>query len=264
MAGYEDGDASNDVLKDCFNNLADSISAGCKYYTESPKKCYHSSCPSGLYPESQTNGGYLCTNCQNSKISKGFCKNSCDNDECYFENDPNTNSENINSNICNSILTHFYYIITLSNQKICVDNCNSINKFYFEGNKQCQESCQKNRDGQPVYFYYNPTDNKCVEQCNDNNYIFAKNPTNNPEKCDLVCPEGYKYLVQNTHQCLDSCPNTHPYYFKDSNFDTNHHYICKPITSCSGSNYLFFESQCISPEMCKQNNNYFMILIIYV
>ena len=74
----------------------------------------------------------------------------------------------------------------------------------------------------------------------------------------MVCPEDYKYLVQNTHQCLDSCPNTHPYYFKDSNFDTNHHYICKPITSCSGSNYLFFEGQCISPEMCKQNDNYFI------
>ena len=67
-----------------------------------------------------------------------------------------------------------------------------------------------------------------------------------------------KHLVQNTHQCLSACPNNHPYDFEDANFDTNGHHICKAITSYTGSNYLFLDHACRTPDYCKENNKKFI------
>ena len=78
-------------------------------------------------------------------------------------------------------------------------------------------------------FYYDPTDNSCLEQC----------------------PIGFKFLVENTYKCLSECPENYPYYLKDANYATNNHLICKRFHPCSGDNYLILDGQCASPQNCE-------------
>ena len=255
---FKEGRIEDDgTLKLCFDNIAACISKGYKYYTQPDNKCYSSSCPNDLYPQQDTTitGGFLCTSCDDLKISKGYCKSSCDDDECYFID--NTNNAHFNPNECKSISTYFYHTVNSggSNIKICVDNCKSQGKFYFEGKKECVDVCKKTVDGADIFLYYEPTDNKCVEQCDNGNYIFAKEPTTTHEKCDIQCPSGIKHLLEDSHKCIDSCPPTHPYRFKDSNFDTNNHYICKSSISytCTGNNYLYLDDQCTNAQNCVAN-----------
>ena len=244
---YIDGDAPDNTLKYCFTDINDCVSKGNKYYdeTQTPSKCYRSSCPSGLYPQFiQSTNGYSCTNCPNGKISNGYCKDTCEDNECYF----------LNSKTCHSILDKFYY--KDNNDKICVNDCFSATKFYFEGSKECIDECKKTENGVQKYFYYNPTNNLCLQQCNIGDNLYAKEPSTSHEKCDTKCPSGYNYLIENTYKCLDGCPETHPYYFKDNNFDTNNHFICKTISSCSGETNLYYDGACSSPQNCKDNNKF--------
>ena len=259
--GYIDGDAADNILKYCFSDIDECSSKGYIYFdnTQSSPKCYRSSCHNGLYPKEIEGNKYDCVTCTSSKISKGFCKETCDDDECYFTNSENAN--NVASNLCKSILDFYYYIDTSgdSAKKICVDNCQSVGKYYFEGKKECVDICKKTENSNDKYLYYDPNDNKCVEQCTNGLYLFAKESTSpNHEKCDTKCPEGFKYLVENTHKCIDGCPNTHPYYYKDTNFNSNGHFICKSVSTCRGDNYLFYDGQCLSPANCYSKDNNFI------
>ena len=243
--GYEDGDAQSNSLKYCYADLDACKSDNHIYYTDPPnKKCYASSCPTGLYPKKIEENKYLCTSCSDLKISNGYCKDNCENDECYF----------IGDNNCYSILNKFYY--ASGSDKICVNDCKSETKYYFEGTKECIDDCKKTENGVQKYFYYNPTNNLCLQQCNIGDNLYAKEPSTSHEKCDTKCPSGYNYLVENTYKCLDGCPETHPYSFKDNNFDTNNHFICKTISSCSGETNLYYDGACSSPQNCKDNNKF--------
>ena len=254
--GYKDGDESDTNLIYCFPSVSDCIEKNYKYYDLSSEKCYRSSCPNGYYPKYPSqNNGYECVNCANLKISNDFCKDNCEDGECFFIDDSNTNPNSINSNECKSILNNFYYIDNSSgtNKKICVDQCSLINKYYFLGDKKCIDKCKKTENGVDVYKYYDPADNQCVEQCSGTN-LYAKKPTNDHEKCDTSCPVGYKYLVENNYQCIDACPEGSPYYF----LDANNHFICKDsLTSiCTGDANLFFNGQCVTASDCKTNERY--------
>ena len=214
---YED-----DILNVCYATLDDCIGDNHNYYTLSPKKCYSSSCPEGFhlkYPVESD--GYLCIDCTNLKISNIYCKESCDDNECYFED--------TNSNQCNPISDNFYYINEISGKKICVNDCKSKGKFFFPGTKECLQECKKTISGVGKKFYYDPTDNSCLEQC----------------------PILFKFLVENTYKCLSECPENYPYYLKDANYATNNHLICKRFHPCSGDNYLILDGQCASPQNCE-------------
>ena len=222
--GFIYEDTADNILKYCYATVDDCILNNLNYYTLSPKKCYSSSCPGGLYPKYPVeNNRNLCIDCTNLKISNNFCKESCDNTECYF-----IDNEAINSNVCNSISDYFYYIDEISNKKICVNDCKSKGKFFFSGSKECLQECKKTISGVEKKFYYDPADNSCLEQC----------------------PSGLKYLVENTYKCLSECPEQYPYDLKDANYNTNGHLICKRFHPCSGNNYLILDGQCASPQDC--------------
>ena len=118
--GYEDGDNTGTDSIYCFPTIFDCIARNYRYYELSSRKCYSNSCPTNYYPKYPSeNNGYQCIDCSNLKISNGFCKDNCENDECFFIDE--NNNGHIPINQCNSISNHFYYI-NGSNKRICVDN----------------------------------------------------------------------------------------------------------------------------------------------
>ena len=90
---YKDGDTQSNTLINCYQDIESCAQDNLLYHTQSPKKCYRNTCPNDLYPKllegtENINEFIYCLNL-NKKISKGFCKDTCDDDECYFIDNEN-------------------------------------------------------------------------------------------------------------------------------------------------------------------------------
>ena len=223
---------------DCFTDINDCINKGFYFYTSSPKKCYHS-CPSPLNPNflendkpKEDNSLSTCSSCDSnfSKLSKGYCKLKCDEDECYYLSSPK---------ICKSINENFYYV--QSSEKICVNvnDCDreSEYKYNFEGSKECLNIC-KSRINSDTFIYYD-SNNRCLEECNG----YAEIPSDNHKECKDEILTGFFYednngkkiiisscnkLISssNSKKCVSACENSNE---KVENIGT----LYKCVSSCS-------------------------------
>ena len=192
---YRAGEDSDSTLIRCFDSKEDCQHNGLIFYT-SDKKCYNDiSSFENYYPhefdsqnkpkEDSSGNTFSTCNLNLPKISKNFCKEHCDEDECYY----------LSSQLCKSISEEFYYINN-EFKKICVNNCKENNKFFFPNTKICIEKCTLDNVN---YFYYDSSNNQCLQECDNYHEI----PESDHKECKTSLPAG-KYYNENK-EILDSC-----------------------------------------------------------
>ena len=185
--------------------------ANYKFYSEDDK-ILHKTCSLKTIENSDSG---------NPKTSKkGTCVATCP-DDFPYEKD----------NICSSICSQYYYVA--EDKKSCVANCESINKFYFEGEKECLNSCSKSIDGKIQYFYY--SDNKCYSSCSlINKFSLTINLDHVHQKCLDTCPYQYRYYFENDLICLPNCDGG--FYESDSSN------IC--VSQCKSDEFVIDGNKC--------------------
>ena len=105
---------SDTTLIRCFDNQEKCKDEGLNYYisNSNPKKCYESistfknqypnELGTDLKPKEDLNGNtFSSCNSNFPKLSNNYCKENCDDNECYYINNPK---------ICKSVTTEYYYI----------------------------------------------------------------------------------------------------------------------------------------------------------
>ena len=125
------------------------------------------------------------------KSSQGNCVSECPSDFPFESED---------GKLCLSTCDFFYNI---GNTKKCIGNCKDINKFHFDGEKECLDECKK-KDGNTYNYYYYDSDNICHTSCKEINK-FSLEATISPQKCLEKCPDSNKYYFKNNNLCLNSC-----------------------------------------------------------
>ena len=183
---------------DCFIDQEDCKSKGFLFYTSNPRKCYHT-CPTPLHPHffendfpKEDSAGSTCSDCslEYQKLSNGYCKEKCDDNECYFLSQPK---------ICKSINDNFYYID--GENKICLENCESDSKYHFEDSKECLTEC-KSRMNTNEFIYYDSS-KICHETCND----YAEIPMNGHKECKTTISTGFYYEKDGKKIIINDCNN---------------------------------------------------------
>ena len=196
-----------------------------KYYSE-PNKILNKTCSLKLIESAD--GENI------GKSSKGTCVDSCPSDYPYESQDENGKIT------CKSNCENFYYFI--ENRKICVDDCKNVNKFYFEGEKECLNNCSKVIDNKLTYYYYDSTSNKCYISCSEleSSNKYAIKADDSPQECLETCPETNKYYYPADNICLSSCTNGF-IKSKDSSEDEDS-YIC--VNQCDSDEVIINDNNC--------------------
>ena len=70
-----------------------------------------------------------------------------------------------------------------------------------------------------------------------------------PNKCYEICPEGKRYLIQNSYECSSGCTEEYPYKIKDE----KGHIICYQNFPCTGDEVIL-NYECVQPNKCKELN----------
>ena len=164
---------------------------------------------------------------------KGNCVSDCP--ENYYETEDgkyctlNCGSEN-------------YYYMTGDKKKCLKDGekCKDINRFFFEGDKECLTNCSKKINNDLKYYYYDDNnDNICYTSCQETDNKFSLPINNFHQKCLSNCPSGFKYYYDNDKICLSSCDDG--FYKTRNKGGPNEETICV--------------KQCDSPEYIVDSNN---------
>ena len=127
------------------------------------------------------------------KSSKGTCVSECPEDYPYESED---------GKLCLLSCPKFYY--NIGDKKKCIDNCKSIGKFYFDGEKECKESCTKKISEEITNYYYDDSDNACLYSCKERNMHSLK-VIDSPQRCIDSCSGSNKYYFESNYICLPSC-----------------------------------------------------------
>lgn len=128
------------------------------------------------------------------KSSKGTCVSECPEDYPYESED---------GKLCLLSCPKFYY--NIGDKKKCIDNCKSIGKFYFDGEKECKESCTKKISEEITnYYYYDDSDNACLYSCKERNMHSLK-VIDSPQRCIDSYSGSNKYYFESNYICLPSC-----------------------------------------------------------
>ena len=90
---------------------------------------------------------------------------------------------------------NYYYYDSVEQTNICINNCKDRNLFFFNGEKECLTECN---NGVKHYYYYDPTNNECLEICKGRtNMEFSyqiSSISDPPHECLSQCPSGYFYF----------------------------------------------------------------------
>ena len=168
----------------------------------------------------------------------------------------------------------------------CLDTCHDKYPVYAPSNNRCLNSC---KNSYFPYFY----ENKCYRNCNKNENLNIVNAVDIPEEKDLydltckckdettwyrnesntiICSEDkkdcqsfdshapFKYLIFETWECVDECPDEYPYFFNNYCFKNCNsaasilHVIYDGIFECQCNNLWYNETStnskiCIDPEI---------------
>ena len=186
---------------------------------------------------------------------------------CYKSGSSNLPSPYIQKKIGNfyEIVTecpYFYYKnINDNNYNYCIESCKEKDLYFKSGEKECKARCDFSVD--PIsYYYYDPSNNECLQKCNRYNLEFAEQATtsDNHKECKSECPDGKFYYEEdkfilgtcnsgdyisysnpklcvnkcnegekvNGNKCVQSCDSN---YYKDTNEGSWDKYIC--VSLCS-------------------------------
>lgn len=146
---------------------------------------------------------------------------------------------------------------------ICKSSCDGINEYTIKGecvfscadpynkigaDKECKESCSSDSNG---HFYteietVGATSNKLYKCCTCPS---TDTPYFKGEECYQQCPEHFKYVINNQHECLPGCPDNYPYYDKAHPDSSNGHFICSDSFNCAANTY-YLEGECVNENTC--------------
>ena len=218
----------NSNLIECFETLEDCFTKGeAKYYNINTKQCWtNSNFPRNNYYIKRSNDG------------KFEAIQTCENKYYYKDNDIN----------------------------YCIDNCRDHpTKIYFienddDNNIECINSC--NEGLTPTYFYYEPTNGKCLITCENNlilKYATKYNNDNIIQPCLSECPND-KFYEYNNFFCIDSCDTSDASGYKYHAINSN---ICYP--SCESipfggpyvyeKDYVCYNRESTCENYYKKTNN---------
>ena len=218
----------NSNLIECFETLEDCFTKGeAKYYNINTKQCWtNSNFPRNNYYIKRSNDG------------KFEAIQTCENKYYYKDNDIN----------------------------YCIDNCRDHpTKIYFienddDNNIECINSCN---EGLPLtYFYYEPTNGKCLTTCENNlilKYATKYNNDNIIQPCLSECPND-KFYEYNKFFCIDRCDTSNASGYKYHAINSN---ICYP--SCESipfggpyvyeKDYVCYNRESTCENYYKKTNN---------
>ena len=169
-----------DINKSKFTNIA----FKCSYKLEEDTTFYIEE--ENKYVKTCKNTDYPFINLQN-KTCKQYCSN-------LFFIDDNNNSICLENNLNCSEIEEYSFFIKNKNQ--CIKNCSLDENYKFTFNNNCYFQCPNNS--------YSNKENKC--EClykyyyNNNNELICLNENEN-------CGENFKFIKENSNQCLEKCPN---------------------------------------------------------
>jgi len=103
------------------------------------------------------------------------------------------------NNLCLVKCPSYYY-----KNECLTGTCKENDKFNFEGEFECLDSCQKTIGDSTKYYYYDVS-NICHDSCYEIKQ-FSLPKDNSPVECKDSCRDGiYKYYYDDKRICLDSC-----------------------------------------------------------
>jgi hypothetical protein len=155
------------------------------------------------------------------KSSQGNCVSECPEDYPFESED---------GNFCLFTCPKNYFMSGTT--KKCIDDCKNIGKFYFEGEKECVDSCSKKISNQLTNYYYD-SDNICRISCKAIEK-FSLEATDSPQKCLIKCPDSKKYYFESNNICLPSCNKG---FYKSENEN-----IC--VTQCESKQFVINDNIC--------------------
>ena len=172
--------------------------------------------------------------CEYKKINSG--KVHTRNGNCVKSCPPEYPFENEDGNDCSEKCDNKIYYI--GNTKKCVSFCNTYNKFFFEGEKDCLDSCKKTlSSGVVKYYYYEETNNQCYTSCKlINKFSFKNDEGKYHQKCLSSCPDQYKYYYKDDYFCLSSCGNG---FIQD---ERSNKYVC--VHQCQEDELIVYNKYC--------------------
>ena len=123
--------------------------------------------------------------------------------------------------------------------------CKDKEKFNFEGEFECLDSCQKNIGNSTIYYYYDDENKICHYSCNEiEEKPFSLPKDNSPIECKTSCQdEEYKYYYEDKKICRNSCDIL----YKGTNDDEK--FIC--VSQC-GSGQKVYNNICYD-KFIKKN-----------
>ena len=103
---------------------------------------------------------------------------------------------------------NFYYKNTGdSNLNYCTNTCIEKGLFFFIDQKQCLDKCEITIPGTPKFFYYDPSNNECLDSCNGRTghefYYEITSSTSTHQECLSECPPDKFY--DTNKKIIDSC-----------------------------------------------------------
>ena len=145
---------------------------------------------------------------------------------------------------------------------ICKSSCDGINRYTIKGecvlscsdpynkigaNNECKESCSSDSNGHSYTEILTgvTTSNKLYKCCTCPS---TDAPYYKGDECYQICPDHFKYVINNQYECLSRCPDDKPYYDKN-NPDSNGHFICSDSFSCDAGKY-YLEGECVEESAC--------------
>ena len=139
------------------------------------------------------------------------------------------------------------------NHEVCREECQGLNKYYFENEKICMSNCTNG-------FIIDVENHRCNTSCGDKNFLINQNVCSNKCTKDQPFYISVQFGGISMNQCVSSCNSTF-YYEKDlSTSDIPETekpdyiaYECVPICP---PNYFEYEHECVKvcPEGLYQEN----------
>ena len=233
-------------VKKCFNSEEECKSNGYQYvnYFECLKKC------SGYTIDNEEETELIkCFDDLDSCIAKtGYLYYNKDEKKCW-EKCPNkytSINKDGNKYECLEECPYYYYIDYITNIKYCLNSCKEQNLFFFKGEKQCYSQCEKQETAtKKKYYFYDPSNNECLETCLGNKNEYAEEPINQAKECLFECPQS-KHYFEDKKIILNDCLN---FYYSSLNDK-----IC--VYSCDVNEYIDSNNKCV--KKCPGNTPYFV------
>ena len=207
----ESNDTNNKIqnLGGCFPDERGCINEEYYYYNKTDKICLREC---DAYKLSQT---------EKLKNELGeTCFSSCPSSQPFMDSA---------NKLCLAKCPAYYY-----NNECLTGTCKDNNKFNFEGEFECLDSCQKKIGNTTINYYFDSETNLCHYSCNEidgKQYSLPPNE-NTPIECKGSCGDDiYKYYYEDKKICRDSCDILY------KGIEENEKFIC--VSQCASGQKVY-------------------------